>query len=58
MLLMYIIIAQLCLKAHHYNNSLNHLGKMFSNNNDGGKLDMKVKRAKYIDRNCAINQEF
>ena len=31
--------------------SLKHLGNMVSNNIDGGKLDMKVKRAKYVDKN-------
>ena len=38
--------------------SLKHLGNMVSNKVDGGQLDMKVKRARYIDRNCSINQEF
>ena len=35
-----------------------HLGKMVSNQIDGGQLDMKQKAARYIDKNCNINQEF
>ena len=38
--------------------SLKHLGNMVSNKIDGAQLDMKVKRAKYIDKNCNLNQEF
>ena len=35
-----------------------HLGNMVSNQIDGGQLDMKQKAARYIDKNCNINQEF
>ena len=35
-----------------------HLGNMVSNKIDCGQLDMKQKEAKYIDKNCTINQEF
>ena len=35
-----------------------HLGNMVSNKMDGGQVDMKQKEAKYIDKNCTINQEF
>ena len=38
--------------------NLKHLGSMVSNQIDGGQLDMKHKMAKYIDRNCSLNQEF
>ena len=35
-----------------------HLGNMVSNKMDGGQVDMKQKEARYIDKNCTINQEF
>ena len=35
-----------------------HLGCIVSNNIDGGQVDMKQKVARYIDKNCSINQEF
>jgi hypothetical protein len=35
-----------------------HLGNMVSNKIDGGQLDMKQKAARYVDKNCTINQEF
>ena len=35
-----------------------HLGCIVSNNIDGGQVDMKQKVARYIDKNCTINQEF
>ena len=35
-----------------------HLGNVISNNIDGGQLDMKQKAARYVDKNCSINQEF
>ena len=38
--------------------SLKHLGNMVSNQVNGGQLDMKQKIARYIDKNCSINQEF
>ena len=37
---------------------LMHLGNMVSNKVDGGQLDMKQKEARYIEKNCTINQEF
>ena len=35
-----------------------HLGNTVGNKLDGGQLDMKQKAARYIDKNCNINQEF
>ena len=35
-----------------------HLGQNLSNKYDGIKLDMKLKRGKYIARNCELQQEF
>ena len=35
-----------------------HLGNMVTNHIDGGQLDMKQKVARYVDKNCNINQEF
>ena len=35
-----------------------HLGNLVTNRIDGGQADMDLKAAKYIDRNCNINQEF
>ena len=35
-----------------------HLGNRVSNKVNGGLLDMKQKKARYIDKNCSINQEF
>ena len=35
-----------------------HLGNLVSNKLDGGQADMELKVARYIDRNCNINQEF
>ena len=37
---------------------IKHLGNMVSNVIDGGQLDMKVKNAKYIDKNNTLCQEF
>ena len=37
---------------------LKHLGNTVSNVIDGGQLDMKIKTAKYIDKNNSLNQEF
>ena len=38
--------------------NLKYLGNVVSNQIDGGQLDIKQKMAKYIDRNCNINEEF
>ena len=38
--------------------SLKHLGTRITNQIDGCQLDMKQKIARYIDRNCSLNQEF
>ena len=35
-----------------------HLGNMVSNHIDGGQLDMRQKAARYVEKNCCINQEF
>ena len=35
-----------------------HLGNMVSNQIDGGQADINQKAARYIDKNCNINQEF
>ena len=35
-----------------------HLGNTVGNKIDGGQLDMKSKAARYINKNCSINQEF
>jgi hypothetical protein len=37
---------------------LKHLGNTISNKMDGNQLDIKVKAAKYIDKNNSIAQEF
>ena len=37
---------------------IKHLGNYISNNLDGNQLDMKIKTAKYIDKNNSICQEF
>ena len=37
---------------------LKHLGNTISNVLDGNQLDIKIKAAKYIDKNNLINQEF
>ena len=37
---------------------LKHLGNTISNVLDGNQLDIKIKAAKYIDKNNSINQEF
>ena len=37
---------------------LKHLGNTISNKRDGNQLDIKVKAAKYIDKNNSIQQEF
>ena len=34
-----------------------HLGNMVTNQIDGGQLDMKQKVARYVDKNCNINQD-
>ena len=39
-------------------NNLKHLGTRITNKIDGCQLDMKQKIARYIDRNCSLNQEF
>ena len=39
-------------------NQLKHLGNHISNNVDGNQLDMKIKNAKYIDKNNSLCQEF
>ena len=39
-------------------NNLKHLGTRITNQLDGCQLDMKQKIARYIDRNCSLNQEF
>ena len=39
-------------------NQLKHLGNTISNRMDGSQLDIKVKSAKYIDKNNSICQEF
>ena len=36
---------------------LKHLGNTVSNVIDGGQLDMKIKSAKFIDKNNSLNQE-
>ena len=36
---------------------LKHLGNTISNVLDGNQLDIKIKAAKYIDKNNSINQE-
>ena len=38
-------------------NQLKHLGNHISNNMDGNQLDMKIKNAKYIDKNNTLCQE-
>ena len=38
--------------------SLNHLGTKVTNKIDGCQLDIKQKIARYIDKNCNLNQEF
>ena len=38
--------------------NLKHLGTMVTNKIDGGQLDIKQKIARYIDKNCTLNQEF
>ena len=38
--------------------SMDHLGTMVTNNIDGCQQDIRQKIAKYIDRNCNLNQEF
>ena len=38
--------------------SLKHLGTTVTNKIDGCQQDMRQKRAKYIDRNCNLTQEF
>ena len=38
--------------------SLVHLGTKVCRHSKGGKLDIRVKEAAYIQRNCSINQEF
>ena len=35
-----------------------HVGNHIQNSIDGMKYDMNIKRAKYIDKNCEIQQEF
>ena len=35
-----------------------HLGSIVTNQTDGGQQDMKQKAARYVDKNCNINQEF
>ena len=35
-----------------------HLGNTVENKLDGGQLDMRQKAARYVDKNCNINQEF
>ena len=35
-----------------------HLGNIVTNRIDGGQADMDCKAAKYVDKNCHINQEF
>ena len=37
---------------------LKHLGNTVSNTMNGGQLDIKIKRAKYIDKNNSLQQEF
>ena len=48
----------LCGNPLHWVDRLLYLGNMVSNSIDGGQLDMKQKAAKYVDKNCTINQEF
>ena len=38
--------------------SLKHLGTRVTNSIDGCQLDMKQKKAMYIDKNCSLDQEF
>ena len=38
--------------------SLKHLGTMVTNTIDGCQQDMRQKNAKYIDKNCTLDQEF
>jgi hypothetical protein len=38
-------------------NKIKHLGNMVSNIIDGGQLDMRVKIARYIDKNNTLWQE-
>ena len=38
--------------------SLVHLGTTVTNHLDGGQQDIKLKIARYIDRNCSLCQEF
>ena len=39
-------------------NNFLHLGNRVTNKVNGGQLDMKQKKARYIDKTCSINQEF
>ena len=39
-------------------NQCTHLGNTIRNVSDGFQENMKIKRAKYISKNCEINQEF
>ena len=38
--------------------SLKHLGTMVTNTIDGCQQDMRQKNARYIDKNCTLDQEF
>ena len=48
----------LCNNPLPWVDKLAHLGNTVGNKLDGGQLDMKHKAARYIDKNCNINQEF
>ena len=48
----------LCGNPLQWLDKLLHLGNMVSNQIDGGQLDMRQKAARYVDKNCSINQEF
>ena len=37
---------------------LKHLGNTISNSMDGNQLDIKIKSARYVDKNISLNQEF
>ena len=48
----------LCSNPLPWVDKLKHLGNTVSNTMDGGKLDMVQKKARYVEKNCNINQEF
>ena len=51
-------ILELCGTQLPWVNKVKHLGNTISNNMDGNQLDMRVKAAKYVDKNNTICQEF